>query len=226
MKVSVVIPSHDHWALTHNLLYSPYKLESEDLDELVLIDDHSEEAETLQGEEWWITNGMFKGRAMPFRVIRLGENLGFLKASNFGLRQAEGDIKVLLSNDVVVTSSYLPDVKAVLANDPRALVGQRLLNGNTGWNDFKGVIYPYLEGFLLAATKETWNELNYFDEKYVPYCFEDVDLSTTTVSQGRHLVQLNLPGLNHLVAQTIPYNEARNNITMAHKEVFRAKWIK
>ena len=226
MKVSVIIPSRDKWSLTHNLLYSLYKLESEDLNEIVLVDDESQEAETLQGQHWWFTNGMFKSRAIDFWILQQDQNVGFLRSSNGGLKKATGDIKVLLSNDVVVTSSFLPDVKAVLANDPRALVGGKLLSGNTGWNDFGGVIYPYIEGWLLAATKETWNELNYFDEKYVPYTFEDNDLSQTAISQGRRLVALNLPGLNHLGAQTITYNEARFKITEAHKEIFRKKWIK
>src|SRR5271157_1400999 len=102
MKVSIVIPSYNHWALTHTLLYSLYQLESEDLNEVVLVDDCSQEAEVVQGEHWWKDNGMFKGRAIDFRCLRLELNVGFLKASNIGLKEATGDIKILLSNDVTI----------------------------------------------------------------------------------------------------------------------------
>ena len=68
--------------------------------------------------------------------------------------------------------------------------------------------------------------LNYFDERYVPHDFEDVDLSTTALSLGMELIPLNNPGLQHIGGQSIGYSPAREAITRTNLKKFGDKWIK
>ena len=69
-------------------------------------------------------------------------------------------------------------------------------------------------------------KLNYFDERYVPHDFEDVDLSTTALSLGMELIPLNNPGLQHIGGQSIGYSPAREAITRTNLKKFGDKWIK
>jgi GT2 family glycosyltransferase len=85
-------------------------------------------------------------------------------------------------------------------------------------------IFPYLEGWLLATTAESWKELGYFDERYAPHIFEDIDLSTTALSLGMQLVPLNNPNLSHAGGGTITYTEQRHELTRVNMKKFGEKW--
>lgn len=61
------------------------------------------------------------------RVMALGENRGFSGANNIGVRQASGDVVVLLNPDVELVDGSL-DGLAALAASTGALCGGRLLN--------------------------------------------------------------------------------------------------
>ena len=43
MKLSVVVPSYNHWALTHQCLFDLYKHCVNDIDEVVVVDDGSDD---------------------------------------------------------------------------------------------------------------------------------------------------------------------------------------
>jgi GT2 family glycosyltransferase len=108
----------------------------------------------------------------------------------------------------------------------RVLLGGRLLDWNTGWNEFDGKLFPYIEGWILATSKRAWEEFGYgFDELFIPNDMEDLDLSTTARALGYSLEILPDGHVSHIGAQTIGYGETRENITNVNKEKFRKKWI-
>lgn len=224
MKFSVVIPAYDHFLMTGNLLMDLYQ-NCPYLDEILVVDNGSAEKETQDGFAWW-------KRIQPFNmnVLRLEENVGFLRAANYGLQQASGDIVALISNDVRVHKN-LPEVAGQFFKSyfENVLLGGRLLDFDTGWNCFKGTVYPYVEGWALITTKIGWEKLGYFDERYAPNDMEDVDLSTTAVSLGFKLMQF--PPwcgevFTHVGAQTIGYGDERFALTVRNKEKFEEKWKK
>lgn len=210
---SFVIPTYNHYPLLHQTLYDIYQRCSP-VHEVIVVDDGSTDEDYVNGLKWWKSNGM-----LPVRHVRMSQNSGFLKSSNAGLKKATGDVVCLLSNDVRL---YKDIVKGILDNlsgqSGGALIGGRYLDWDTGWNTFGKQAFPYLEGWLLATTKEAWNELFYFDERYVPCDFEDVDLSTTALSLGYNLVALPSDMTHHLGGQSLGFNPAREAITLANKE--------
>lgn len=220
-KVSIVIPYYNHWSLTHALLYGLFNLEKDNIHEIMLVDDASDEEGLVGGEKWWKDNGL-----LPVRVLRFDENKGFIKAANKGLKKATGDVKVLISNDVLIQQSFIPQILGKLDQDENQLIGNVYHMGSTGWNDFGGKRFPYLAGHFLAATSEVWEKLGYFDELYCPCCFEDVDLSTTALSMKIQLTSLNLLGITHLGGQTIKYTPERDELTHLNREKFGEKWLK
>lgn len=225
-KVHIVIPIYNHWEMTHSQLFQLYKKEQENIDSILVVDDAS--PEDMSGLNWWLGNGM-----LPVVSIENPKNVGFLRSSNLGMKIAvedaessDDDIIVLLSSDVEIHGKFIQQIKDLLEENSERLVGGRILLHDTGWNVFDGEIFPYLEGWLLATTVNNWRELGYFDDRFFPFDYEDVDLSTTAKYMGYELVPLNNPNLVHLGGRSIGFSEKRLEQTNINKEKFRSKWIK
>lgn len=219
MTVSIVIPIHNNWQLTHQCLLDIYQKCSL-VDEVIVVNDCSTDEAVYSGLEWWK-----RTKLLPIRHLRLDKNVMFLKASNIGMKKATGDVIILLSNDVRLRGNIVAPILDALRENERRLIGGRYLDWGTGWNQFGTTVFPYLEGWLLAATKDAWEELGYFDEIFAPSDFEDVDISTTARNNGYELWSLSPELTNHLGAQSIGFNPAREAITIANKEKFRQKWM-
>lgn len=216
MNVSFVIPFYNHWELTHQLLWDIHT-RSRDVDDVVVVNDASTEA---HGLAWWQDS-----KLLPIRVVSMTQNEGFLRAANRGMRAALGDAIVLISNDVRIHGNLVGVIRYSLGLFPKTILGGKVYRESTGWNNFGGRIFPYAEGWLLAATKEAWEKLGYFDERYSPNDAEDIDLSTTALLEGYQLAELPNSLVEHLVAQSIPYGPEREALTKRNIEKFRQKWI-
>lgn len=227
-KVNIVIPVYNHYEMTHKQLYSLYRKEFENIDHILVVDDCSPDVAVQEGLSWWKANN-----TLPLSTTRNTGNKGFLLTSNESLMSVSGfdeakpdDIIILLSSDVMVYDKFIQEIKTQLDENPKSLVGGIMYTHDTGWNKFGERVYPYLEGWLLATTVAGWHELDYFDERFAPCDFEDVDLSTKAIAKGYELVPLNNPGLVHLGGQSIGYNAKRLAHTNVNKKKFEAKWVK
>ena len=188
--------------------------------EIILINDASTEMDCDGGVAWW---QKFPLR-QKLRYLKNDKNLGFGGSMNRGAKVAKGEILIFLSNDVVISGNFVDRIKNEIENDADILIGGRSIYWDTGWNQFNNTIFPYCEGWLLACTREVWDNLGGFDPIYGISDYEDVDLSTTAIQKGYRLVGLDSPFLKHLAGQTAKYNEERLARTNRNKEKFYAKW--
>src|SRR5688572_22661344 len=94
MKVSFAIPIYCGWHLTHQLLFDIYQ-KCPEVHEVVIVNDHCTDQDVHDGLKWWHDTGM-----LPLRVVRLEENVMFLKASNIAIKKCTGDVVITISNDV------------------------------------------------------------------------------------------------------------------------------
>ena len=216
--VSIIIPMYNHYNLTHQCLFDLYKSHVQAL-EIIIVNDGSTDDEVSAGLSWWKKNIEY-----PVKVLNLEENLGFTGAVNRGVAVSSGDIVIILSNDVRVYADIATLVKAQLLSDDRQVVGAELLSRDTGWNTFDGVIYPYIYGYLMACTREVWDELGGMDEIYSPGDFEDVDFSTTAISKGMTLSVIEPTSVHHVGAGSYGYTEKRRERTVINQEKFKEKW--
>lgn len=215
MSTSVVIPVYGRFDLLHVLLYDLYKNCSL-IDEVIIVNDKPEDSDVRNNLVWWKTSNM-----LPIEVIETPENLGFLRSANLGLRSAVEDNVILISTDVRVHKDIVEYLKL---SQPQYIVGGRLLDWDTGWNAINDTVFPYLEGWILGASKEAWQTLGYFDEQYAPNDMEDVDLSTQAVFWDYHLSTFPEGYVSHIGAQSISYGEEREKGTKKNKERFGEKW--
>lgn len=219
MKVSIVIPVYNNFPLLNDLLAG--LRDNTDADEILIADDISPDRQTQAGIRWWEDNyENVKSIRHPSQ-----KNIGFLRNSNFGMRIASGNIICLISTDVIIGTDLCSILKRAIEENPKRLIGGTVYHASTGWNQFGAKVFPYAEGWLLAATRENWEELGYFDERYSPNDFEDVDLSTTALQKGFELHSLNHPRIRHIGGQSIGYNEQREELTKRNQKTFEAKWI-
>lgn len=217
MKVSIVIPVYNNFVQLNDLLANIFQHSSPD--EVLLVDDMSPDPETKRGIRWWENN------YESVEVLSMLKNSGFLRTSNFGLKMAKGNIICLISTDVIIETDIVGILKKVIGEKANRLVGGTVYNGSTGWNQFGATVFPYAEGWFLATTRDGWDALGYFDERFAPNDFEDVDLSTTALRSGFELYPLNNPNVRHIGGQSIGYNEQREELTKANQKKFEAKWI-
>lgn len=216
-KVSIVIPTYNTWHLTQNLLNDLSEHERGNIDEVLVVDDCSKDQPTLQS-------------VIPFSVARSMVNSGFPITCNVGLRHvtqqiAEKKVVFLISNDVKISGKFIEQAADILFDARRYLVGNRYITFDTGWNTFEGKTFPYLEGWFYGATSDGWRDLDYFDEGFSPYDYEDIDLCTTAKTKGYKLLSLNNPHITHLGGQTIGFNPEREAITYKNQEYFKRKWL-
>lgn len=218
---SIVIPAYNNYHLLHGLLFDLYKTTPQGT-EIVVVDDCSPDEQLTSGLEWW-NSTMLAGR---LKVIRNETNQGFLLTSNIGVDRATNEVVVLISTDVKVRDrSMISSISMALDEDVPVLVGARLYGASTGWNEFDGTVFPYLEGWLLGFKKSQWKSFGGFDTRYAPNDFEDVDISTTYIRNGGKLVGVSLD-VEHIGAQSIGYSPEREAVTKTNREKFREKWIK
>lgn len=234
MKLSVIIPFYNKWELVHNRLYELHGHLSKDVD-IVIVDDCSPDTDPLDpkkpgdlgGIDWWQNVGPFIGR---LRYFRNKENLGFGGSMNKGAKIAiknGAEAIVLLSNDVRVMSNFAQNVNTLLSLNPRVLIGGEVFYQHTGWNMLPGCgVVPYANGWFLATSTPTWEELGGFDPIYGRFDYEDVDLSTTAWWKEIPLVTVGAK-LHHIGGQTVStVTQSRELATRTNRERWVDKWFR
>ncbi len=220
--VSICTICYGKYNLTNQFLTDLLQ-EKDNVDE-VIVYNNGEDDETKDGLRKWQELGVFN-----LSVYQEG-NLGFTIGFNRALQKAEKPlgtrhISFAISNDVRMTGRFIESAAQILFSKEKVLLGDQLINYDTGWNKFGDRLFPYLAGHFIAATSDGWRDLGYFDEAYAPWDYEDVDLSTTAKEKGYSIIPLNNPHIKHLGSQTIGYNPEREAITRRNREYFQRKWL-
>ena len=110
MKLSVVIVSYNVRSYLEQCLQSVQRALEGTEGEVFVVDNHSDDdsVETVRQHYPWV------------RLIENQENLGFAKANNQAIRQAQGDYILLLNPDTVVAEDTFYGVLAFMDEHPKA----------------------------------------------------------------------------------------------------------
>jgi len=218
--LSVVIPTYGQWHHTHTLLFDIYNTMPKDT-EVIVIDDCSNDKLVAGGLDWWKTS-MLAGR---MKVITNQENLGFLRSCNHGVSEASNEFVILMNNDVRLRDMGVASKIQFMFDNTKepVLGGINVYRHDTGWNNLNGKIYPYVGGWFLAFRKSEWEKFGGFDLRYIPYDFEDVDISTTYLQNGGKLVELQVDA-EHIGGQSYTFSPEREEQTKKNQRKFEEKW--
>ncbi len=224
-EVSIVIPFYNRWVLTNQAIANLHQHGLSGC-EIVLYDDGSTEWEQ-------VARGIrvFEPFFPKLKYVRGEENKGFGYAHNQGVAHSSGKYLFLLSNDVQVFGNFVKPVVEYLRDYPFRLVGPRVLREDTGWNTFhingQKTTFQYLEGWLVCLTRAAWDRIGGFDERYLPFDYEDIDLSTTAMQLGMELVEMKLPVKHHLGGTIGVYHKGPQRLVQTEKNKikFEKKWM-
>lgn len=215
MQVSFIIPLYNCLAHTRECLRTlQATLPGGLANEIIFVDDGS----TDGTRDWLATLGA------PCRGILNEKNLGFAGACNRAAAAATGESLFFLNNDLVLLPGWFEPMRALLARDDVALVGNVQLNARTGALDHAGVCFdakgkpehtharpilarlrgwremPAVTGACFGIRRATWEKLGAFDEGF-RNGGEDVDLALRARAAGlRTLVSLRSIVRHHVSA--------------------------
>lgn len=220
---SIVIPFFGKWPLVMARLHELH-LHAPNGCEIILINDCTPNNDFEGNVAWWQHN-----HRLNVRYLKNKENLGFGGSMNRGASKADGEVLVLLSDDVIVAGDFITPIINKLSVSPKTLIGGQIIDWPAGWNEFgvngSKVVIPYLGGWMLACTKTAWGELGGFDPIFGKFDYEDVDLSTRALELGYELYSLNSGFLRHLSGVTVSsLGVDRQSITEKNRTVYIAKW--
>lgn len=196
-SIDVVIPVHNRWPLTQRCLEL---LREQTVPHTVVVCDNGSTDDTVQR----------LGSAFPdVRVIELGANVGFTAACNRGVAVGDGEIVILLNNDVECRPDFLERLVAPLSDNAGlgSAAGLLLLPGDQHIESFGLAVDPTLAGYprlrgaevgLAQATdplligpsgaagayrRAAWEQVGGLDEGVFAYA-EDVDLALRVRAAG------------------------------------------
>lgn len=189
MKFSIVIPNYNGADLLKKNL--PKVIAAAKGQEVIVVDDASTDDSVR----------VLKEHFPQVRLIINQQNLRFARACNVGVREARGEIILLLNSDVWPEKDFLDPLASHFKNQAVFAVGcQEIVNGKTrgksGGRFEKGLLVhreapdrdPGLSlwafGGSAAFSREKWLKLEGLDSLFRPAYWEDIDLSYRAWKRG------------------------------------------
>jgi N-acetylglucosaminyl-diphospho-decaprenol L-rhamnosyltransferase len=195
--IDVIIPVHNRWDLTQSCLEH---LRSQTLPHSVIVCDNG----STDGTQERVRESFPEAR-----LVELGANVGFPPACNRGVQAGDGDVIVLLNNDVECRADFLqrlvaplqgrervgsvaalllgPDERRIesfgLAVDPTLAGYPRLRGAATDEAQTANPILIGPSGAAGAYRRQAWDEVGGLDEGVFAYG-EDVDLALRIRAAG------------------------------------------
>jgi GT2 family glycosyltransferase len=190
--VSVVIPVHGKREYTVACLRSLARRGAGVPFEVIVVDDASP-------DDTVAVLGQIEG----LRLLRNGENLGFVGSCNAGAAAAHGEFVVFLNNDTQVTADWIDALLRCFAERPGCgIAGSRLVYPDGRLQEAGALVFAdgsawnfgrfepreaapfryrrrtdYVSGAALMIRRDTFERIGGFDTRYAPAYYEDADLA-------------------------------------------------
>ncbi|MDD4941844.1 MAG: glycosyltransferase family 2 protein [Candidatus Omnitrophica bacterium] len=194
ISCDIVLTVYNNTDVTRNCLESVVR-HFRPGDRLNIIDNGSDAVTQAFLEEYVLSH-----RDLPIELIRFGDNRGYLKAANEGMRHSSKDAVCLLSNDTVVTAGWLDRMCGLIERNPRIGVVNPLSTtfgvypeGGQTVEDVAAKLAQeqgqYSEtaacvGFCMLIDREVISAIGYLDEAYGDGYFEDTDFCRRAIAAG------------------------------------------
>ena len=204
MNISIIIPNYNGEKLLKKNL--PKVLDAaenykEGEAEIIIIDDASTDKSILLIKNYVSS---VKNSKISFKILQNEKNLGFSSTVNRGVKEAKGNVVVLLNTDVAPEKDFLKplmgyfkdeSVFAVGCMDKSIDDGKIILRGRGIGKWEKGFLAHkrgevdknntlWVSGGSGAFRKSIWDKLSGFNELYNPFYLEDIDLSYRALKSG------------------------------------------
>ena len=244
--VTVVVLTYNNLEFSRNCLFSVENYSDYANLEVIVVDNASSDG----SREWlreWAEEPSRAGHRR--RLILNDENLGFAAGNNVGLREATGDILVMLNNDTYVTQGWVRTLCAHLRRDPSlGIVGPVTNNiGNEAKLeiayddivDMHRVAGEYTRAhagqeialrtaafFCVAMPRQVFERVGELDEAFGVGFFEDDDYCRRVELAGWRIACAEDVFVHHHLSASFDQlkAEAKKKLFDANKAIYEAKW--
>tara|TARA_B100000700_G_C14775559_1_gene728807 strand:- start:8 stop:853 length:846 start_codon:yes stop_codon:yes gene_type:complete len=163
-------------------------------------------------------NSKFKERIEKefnnIECVLAGENLGYGKANNIGLKKVKTKYALILNPDASLHSSTLENFFHTIKQDPEfAIIGpylQKKMNNEDKMYESQNKLIEVknIKGFAMFLNLSKFKEIGFFDENFFLY-FEEIDLCKRIISSKNKIYLATDIKINHEGAQS--HDETINN---------------
>lgn len=240
-RVSLIVPTRNGYGLLKVCVESLRKKTSYSNYELIIIDNQSDDARTLD----YLENLQ---RRPDVKVLRYDAPFNYSAINNFGVKNASGEIVGLLNNDLEVISpgwldemvshALRPEIGAVGAmlyypNNTIQHAGVILGTGGVAGHTYHGQPRGYagqkgrgyiiqnlsaVTGACLLMRRDVYDEVGGLDEN-LPVAFNDVDLCMRITGKGYRILWTPYAELYHHESATRGYEDTPEKQARFRKEV-------
>jgi GT2 family glycosyltransferase len=198
MRASIVIPVYNQLKMTIDCLsdlQKTYGIEHE----VIVVDDGSKEPVAMAVAKMFPT----------IKVLKNEQNLGFAQTVNKGILAAQGDIIVLLNNDIRLHNPAW--LKIIIENMEKKELFLTAPAGGRMTSNFEyipgeavkaGDKFAYLVGWCLAVRKEVFTKIGLIPTNFQKGYFEDVLFGFRSKKAGFKQDITEGTGIEHLYHQT------------------------
>jgi GT2 family glycosyltransferase len=244
VKVSIVVLCHDNWEDTRACLESIIALSDypDDALEIIVVDNASTDGTAAGLAE-------FSMRHASVTVVSNAENLGFAGGNNVGIRQATGDIVILVNNDTYVTRGWVRRlIRPLLRDDGLGLTGP--LTNNIGNEQKVALKYVTMDEmqevatrfvderlgetletdnlafFCVAIRRDVIEDVGLLDEDYGVGYFEDDDYCRRVRQKGWRMAIVDDVFIHHRLSASFDAlgQEARQELFERNRRIYEGKW--
>jgi len=211
LKLSILIPTKDKVELLKNCINSIEKYPTEIDLEIIIIDNNSREKNTIRFLEKFKSSSNSK---IQKRVIKFNGAFDFAKMNNKAFLKSSGDVILFLNNDIkFISRNWAYEISSNAIRPGIGFVGSKLLfedesiqHGGVilGIGGIAGHSHKYfdgedcgfqnrllltqeysaLTGACIGISRENWELLGGFNEKYFKVNYNDVDICLRARAKG------------------------------------------
>jgi GT2 family glycosyltransferase len=239
---SIIMVTHNGLPYTKMCLTTLLEVGWAPGDELLIVDNASTDSTPTYLRE--------VARRNAFVQLTLNEeNRGFARANNQGLRQAKGNLLILLNNDTLVLEGWIDTLARRLEDQRVGMVGpvtNRTCNGAQidapyrSYAELKGFASQYVANhggqaielnmlamFCVALRREVFEEVGPLDERFEIGMFEDDDYALRVHQAGYRLLCVEDVFVHHFGQASLGHlcaNGDYNLIFESNRRKFEDKW--
>jgi N-acetylglucosaminyl-diphospho-decaprenol L-rhamnosyltransferase len=173
-----------------------------------------------------------------------GENLGYGKGNNFGLKMVKTNYALILNPDVVCDRDFFNNIVDITnLPNPFTIIGCQYLNDNVfmpaGFFDKKknakfkddfrnNNVEPlskveWVTGCSMLINLKKFNDKEIFDKNFFLY-FEEVDLCKSVIKKGENIFTSQKLKINHLGFKSSTEKNSDNNISLESVREWHWMW--
>ena len=236
MRCDIVIATWNAVEMTRAALTSiraganfPYRL--------ILVDNSGDEDARA-----WFREIAASGEFGETLLIQNDENIGWLRATNIGLRHADSEYVCLLNNDVICGTDWLrrcielmqrePDIAVVNPRGNERSENLKVKDVNTYARNLASeqdkcfTELDHCSGYCMVVKGRLFSEIGLLDEIFDGGYYEDNDFSHRAQAAGYRCAQCDDAFVLHLVSQSfkkVPAEERRRMISR-NREICGQRW--